>query len=92
MQVEALTDEDFNNKDGSEGSGTDELLVACGLDGYSGKITAIVKVYYQTVSAKWLEEMFALSSPEIDQWKSIYNNSIRQPVLIASATTISETN
>lgn len=85
----ALSDGNFNSDQGNEGTGGDVLLVHAPLAGYSSTITAEAKVWYQTVSAKWLEEMFAYSSDEIDLWKTIYENADREPVLVSTSSLVS---
>lgn len=79
----ALTDEDFNKLNGEEGTGKDILKIQIPTLGDDGDINIISKVYYQTTSPKWLKEMFDYSSPEIDLWKELYQNSNREPILIA---------
>jgi len=48
------------------------------------EITATI--YYQSVPAKGLEEMFSETSPEIDLFKTMYQNADRSPVLVKEAT------
>jgi len=81
----ALADENFNQENGTEGTGTDLLFIHAPLNDYVGMITVKTKVWYQTVSAKWLQEMFTHSSEEIDLWEDIYHNADRKPVLIAES-------
>lgn len=81
----AYDDENFNKQSGIEGTGSDMLYIHAPLLGYSGKVTVEARVFYQTVSAKWLENMFTYSSPEIDAWKAIYENSDRQPIIVGES-------
>lgn len=78
----ALADENFNKDNGNEGTGTDLLFINAPINDYVGTITVEARVWYQTVSVKWLQEMFTHSSEEIDLWEDIYNSADRQPVLI----------
>jgi hypothetical protein len=79
----ALTDANFNF-DGFEGSGTDVVHYHVPLNGYTGNIKVTSKVYYQTAPPKWMQEMFAVSTPAIDAFEVMYHNADQQPVLIAS--------
>lgn len=78
----ALTDPDFNF-DGFEGSGTDRIRYHVALNGYEGTVTTHARVYYQPVPPKWMEEMFAYSTPEIDAFRPMYENADHTPVLVA---------
>lgn len=79
----ALNDSDFNF-DGFEGSGTDVIRYHVNLDGYSGTLKATAKVYYQPVPPRFLQEMFAVSTPEIDAFETMFNNADHTPVLVAA--------
>jgi hypothetical protein len=79
----ALNDSDFNF-DGFEGSGTDVIRYHVDLDGYSGYLKATAKVYYQPVPPRFLQEMFAVSTPEIDAFETMFNNADHTPVLVAA--------
>ena len=81
----AEDDEDFNKSLGNEGAGKDDLLIHIPLEGYTGLVETSVKVRYQTVNQKWLEDMFNYSSGEIDLWRSLFEASDREPVLLAEA-------
>lgn len=77
----ALSDDDFNN-DGGEGSGTDWVNYHIPLNGYEGDLTVTAKLFYQSVPPKWNEEMFAVSTPEIDLFEEWYWEEGPDPVLI----------
>ncbi len=79
----ALIDPNFNF-DGFEGSGTDLVKYRVPLNGYNGNIKVTSRVYYQSAPPKWMEEMFATSTPTIDAFKAMYENADQSPVLIAS--------
>lgn len=79
----ALTDPDFNF-DGFEGSGTDRVKYHVALNGYSGTVSARARVFYQPVPPKWMEEMFAFSTPEIDAFRPMYENADHTPVMVAA--------
>ncbi|NNE28140.1 MAG: hypothetical protein HKN16_00795, partial [Saprospiraceae bacterium] len=79
-------DPDFNFEGGVEGSGTDELYYKIPLDGFFGTTTVTAKVFYQSLPPNWMKEMFAMSSPEIDQFKQMYDAADQEPVLIQADT------
>ncbi|TNF27701.1 MAG: T9SS type A sorting domain-containing protein [Bacteroidetes bacterium] len=78
-----LSDIDFNF-DGFEGSGTDVIHYHVPLNGYSGNVKVTSRVYYQPVPPKWMQEMFAVSTPEIDAFETMYYNADQTPVLVAA--------
>lgn len=54
-----------------------------GLNGYTDSLLVTARVWYQTVRPGWLDETFANNSPEIDQFRDMYNAADKTPVLIA---------
>ncbi len=84
----ALTDANFNFE-GFEGSGTDVVHYHVPLNGYEGMIKITSRVYYQSVPPKWVQEMFAVSTPTIDAFETMYDNADQTPVLIASDSILS---
>ncbi|MBP9151249.1 MAG: T9SS type A sorting domain-containing protein [Flavobacteriales bacterium] len=84
----ALTDPNFNF-DGFEGSGTDLVKYHVPLNGYNGNIKVTSRVYYQSAPPKWMQEMFATSTPTIDAFETMYNNADQSPVLIAADSILS---
>ena len=86
----ALLDNDFNKLNGKEGSGADKIQYHIPIKGESGNLAIIAKVYYQTVSSKWLEHMFSYSSKEIDAFKSYYEAADKMPTLVQEVSVISE--
>ena len=82
----ALTDEDFNKDDtGTEGTGTDIVYYHVPLDFYEGLINVSAKVFYQSLPPKWMEEMFGESTPEIEIFRTMFDEADKSPVLVASA-------
>ena len=79
---DALNDPDFNF-DGFEGSGTDRIRYHIALNGYQGTVKARARVYYQPVPPKWMNEMFAYNTPEIDAFRTMFDNADHTPVLVA---------
>ena len=81
----ALLDPDFNWEDGEEGSGKDIVEFRISLNGYTGSVFANARVYYQSAPPEWMEEMFAVETPEIDAFKTMYYDANQPPVLIKQA-------
>ncbi len=82
----ALTDSDFNYEDGTEGSGSDIVHYHFPLHGYTGLINISAKVFYQALPPKWLNPMLAENTPEIDSFRTMYENADLSPVLISTET------
>jgi hypothetical protein len=78
----ALDDPNFNIAAGAEGTGSDILHVKAPVSEADGTLEVAVQVFYQTVSSRWLEEMFSFESDEINTWKSLYNDADKTPVLV----------
>ncbi|MFN0015426.1 MAG: hypothetical protein ACKVU2_12840 [Saprospiraceae bacterium] len=81
----ALSDPDFNHfPDGTEGSGADILHFHIPINGYSGALSVTAKVWYQSLPPKWMAPLFAYSSPEIDNFRQMFDAADHSPVLVAS--------
>ncbi len=79
-------DPDFNrNPDGSEGSGADVLHFRLPNGGYTGQLSVSARVWYQSLPPKWMAPMFAVSSPEIDSFRVMFDAADHSPTLIAEA-------
>jgi hypothetical protein len=78
----AADDTDFNKEKEAEGSGADVVHYHIPLSGNTANLTVDARVYYQTVSPRWLEHMFQYSSTEIDRFKSYFNTADKTPVLM----------
>jgi hypothetical protein len=81
----ALNDPNFNNDGGGEGSGTDRVSYRVALQGYEGLVNVTARIWYQAAPPKWNEEMFAVSTPEIELFESLYLEQGAQPVLVDEA-------
>ncbi len=81
---DALNDADFNQTGIAEGTGTDYIHYHIPVSGLSGNLKVRTKVFYQSVPPKWVGEMFALSTPEIDTFRTMFQNADQTPVLVAS--------
>jgi len=80
---DALNDPDFNRTGMVQGSGADTVHYNIKLNGYTGDLNVTARVYYQSVPARWLQEMFALNSPEIDTFRNLFSNADQTPMLVA---------
>ncbi|TND08736.1 MAG: hypothetical protein FD123_1952 [Bacteroidetes bacterium] len=79
-----LTDPDFNLSGGvTEGTGADTLHYHIPLNGYTGNLNVTARVYYQSVPAKFVADMFTLNSAPIDTFKNLFNNADHTPMLVA---------
>lgn len=78
-----VSDIDFNRDGlGNEGSGTDIVHYHVPMNGYAGLITITTKVWYQSSPPKWMEEMFAYNSAEIDLFRNLYEAEDNSPFLV----------
>lgn len=78
-----VTDTDFNRYEGgAEGSGTDKVHYHVPMNGYAGTITVRSRVWYQSAPPRWMEEMFAYNTPEIDLFRDMYAAADGTPVLV----------
>jgi hypothetical protein len=77
------SDIDFNHDDlGIEGSGSDIVHYHVPMGGYTGAMNVYARVWYQSSPPKWMEEMFAYNSAEIDTFKTYYQHADNSPVLV----------
>lgn len=83
----ASLDENFNRKDGNEGSGGDRVRYRIPSSGTGTTVIASVKMHYLAVPAQWVQSMFefASESPEIASFQSMFNATDRTPIEVASA-------
>ena len=79
----ASIDLDFNRNGKAQGTGKDVVYYNVPLFGYTGTISARARVLYQPLPPRWMDEMFAESSAEIDYFKQLYNDKDPAPVVIA---------
>ncbi len=85
----AVSDDDFNISNGTEGTGIDIIHYHIPTLGATDELDLITKIYYQSVNNKWLQEMFSHNSDEIDLFKELFNNADKEPVLLAESTSSS---
>jgi hypothetical protein len=84
ISPDAIADDDFNKVSGVEGSGIDVVHYHVPLTAAAGAVTIHARLYYQSVPPKFLDEMFAFNSAEIDSFRTMFNNADQNPLLIAS--------
>lgn len=82
----ALMDANFNIEPSGEGSGADKIYYHIPMNEHFEGLVVSCKVFYQTVPPKWMEEMFAEQSPEIDAFRTMFDAADRNPILIKSTT------
>ncbi len=82
----AVEDSNYNlNTDGSEGSGADKIIFGIKMGTFTGSVKAYAKVHYQTLSPRWINPLFEDAQlPEIQHFKSMYETSDLQPIVISS--------
>ena len=77
------SDIDFNRDDlGQEGSGTDITHYHVPMNGYTGNLRIETRVWYQAAPPRWMEEMFAMNSDDIDSFRDMYDAADGAPVLV----------
>ena len=86
---DAFTDNDFNKENSIEGTGKDIVHYHIPLEGNGDDLIIKVKVHYQTVSNKWLTNIFSYSTSEIDTFKEYYNAANIETVIVNEASILS---
>lgn len=81
----ALTDPDFNQENGAEGSGTDLVYFTIPMHGEKNLLFVKANVFYQPTPPKWMLEMFGETTPEIETFRPMFAAADRAPVLVRSA-------
>lgn len=84
IYLTGASDPDFNFNL-AQGSGTDDVYYHMSTEGYEGAVSVSVEVYYQSLPPTWMEEIFTVSTPEIDTWQSMFNAADQNPILMRSA-------
>lgn len=83
----AVDDPDFNVEDGEEGSGKDVIHFRIPLGEYEGELRVESRVYYQSLPPKWMAPILSESTPEIDTFRQMFNNSDQSPVMVGERIT-----
>lgn len=82
------SDVDFNRySNGTEGSGTDIVRYNVPMNGHAGLIRVISKVWYQSAPPRYMDEMFAFDTPDINTFRTMYQASTPAPVLVKAVET-----
>lgn len=77
------SDIDFNrNTTGMEGSGTDKVHYHVPMNGHTGLIRVVSKLWYQSAPPLWMEEMFTENTAAIDSFRTMYEAAEPAPVLV----------
>lgn len=87
MAGTVLTDANFN--EGRNGSDLIEYRVP--LNGYEGELVVEATLWYQSVPPRWVDEMFAESTPEIESFKAMFESTAQEPVEVRSIELVSNT-
>lgn len=84
-----VEDLDFNRYgNGTEGSGTDITHYQVPMNGYTGMITIEARVWYQSAPPRWMEEMFAFNTPEINTFRDMFEAEDGSPALVVEQTIV----
>ncbi|MEO0877978.1 MAG: hypothetical protein AAFY48_25520, partial [Bacteroidota bacterium] len=78
----ALLDEDFNTDLTGEGTGSDIVYFHIPTQGYLDVLNITATIFYQSMPPKWMAEMFAETSPEIDRFVDMYEGADRTPAVV----------
>lgn len=88
---QADSDPDFNKNEGTQGSGSDQVVYEINVKPGSGAVQITVKVFYQTISEKWLQDIFDSGTEESVDFKAMYEYSNPEPTIMAESNIISQT-
>ena len=87
-----VTDIDFNKSStGVEGSGTDKVHYHVPMNGHTGLIRVVSNLWYQSAPPRWMEEMFAFNTNDIDTFRDMYEAADPSPVLVKDVEVIDQT-
>ncbi|MBI1225378.1 MAG: T9SS type A sorting domain-containing protein [Bacteroidetes bacterium] len=81
----ALSDPDFNQENGVQGTGTDMVYFTIPMHGEKNLLLVTAKVFYQPTPPKWMIEMFSETTPEIETFRPMFAAADREPVLVRAA-------
>ena len=77
------SDVNFNKSGQEEGTGSDIIHYRVSVAEHNlNTIFVTARVYYQTVTNKWLANMFTYNSEDIDLFKNLYQEADKAPVLM----------
>jgi hypothetical protein len=84
ISADAIADTDFNKTGMTEGSGIDYVIVKAPVTGAVGNLKIRAKMYYQSIPPKWVDQLFSMSAPEIDQFEAMYQSADQRPFLMVA--------
>jgi hypothetical protein len=84
MAGAVLNDPNFNYQFGDEGSGSDVVEYRVPLMGYEGTLEIHASLHYQSAPPKWNQELFSVSTPEIEAFEEMYWETGPDAVLVDS--------
>jgi hypothetical protein len=80
----ALLDQNFNLTNGMEGSGTDTVTYHIGGLSSNESYQVEVKLLYQSIAPRFVEDLFHYSTPEVLTFKNYHQQADKSPVSIDS--------
>lgn len=83
----ALTDDNFNKIEQEEGTGKDIIYYHIPLNGNLEALDISAKVFYQSLPPRWMEEIFAESTPEIEVFREMFNATDGTPLMMIEKST-----
>jgi hypothetical protein len=84
----ATEDNDFNRKNGNEGTGVDIVHYKINIPENAGTLTVEVGMYYQSLSPEFAEDIFSHNHKDIAQFMDMYLSSYRSPVPIVKTVSV----
>jgi len=80
----AASDPNFNISNGVQGSGVDTVTYRIGGLDPANAYNVSVKLLYQTHAPRFVDDLFQYSTPEVEQFKSYYQQADKSPITINS--------
>jgi hypothetical protein len=81
----AEQDLNFNRISGFEGTGTDTVIYRIDQLNDAQSITAIARLLYQSAAPRFVEDLLAYDTPEVNRFASFYQGADKAPIVIDSA-------
>lgn len=80
----ALQDPDFNLNGDTEGTGADIVHYRISIEGFQGLLSANATIFYQSLPPRWMTEIFASSTPEIETFRTMFDSADKSAVAVAN--------
>lgn len=80
----AADDPNFNIQEGVEGSGIDTVTYIISNLNSSGSYSLNVELLYQTVTPRFIEDLFQYDTPEVNKFKNYYDLADKSPVVVST--------